>query len=346
MSRIRRQSLEKEMESMNYSTVSAQQRSTTLDLCKAIAALGVVLVHFKLPGVIGELMASIGTSGVVLFFLISGYAANIPGQKAQKVLLRRFSKNLKLLLITLTVYFVLSGVRHGISGDFTAWILRFADPVMLVEAVLLGNFDLISGSVMWYMVAMLYCYLIFWVLAKYDLFRLAYKCLPVLVLLRIGMETYTNSFGAYWRLSGNAIVGGLPMMLLGHYIAYRQEDVLRLNQKRLAGLAIVSILLMFVSVNVRLCGLDVSQIFKISTGALVFMLCLVKADVNRPEVLIRIGRKYSAVIYMAHFMIGHLIKDAMLACGASDILVGWCLPPIAILCSVLFAAMIDALGQK
>lgn len=115
---------------MTHPNVSEQQRSATLDVCKAISAMGVVLVHFKLPGIIGELMASIGTAGVVLFFLLSGYAAYMPGVKAQKVLLRRFNKNLKLLLVTLGIYLIISIVRHGIAGDLAAWGTRFADPLV------------------------------------------------------------------------------------------------------------------------------------------------------------------------------------------------------------------------
>lgn len=210
----------------------------------------------------------------------------------------------------------------------------------------MGAFDLISGDAMWFMVALLYCYLIFWLLASFDLFTAAYKCLPVLLLLRIGMETYTNSFGADWHLSGNAIVDGLPIMLLGHYLAHRRTELLKYDWKQLVLPALVSLLLMFLSVNVKVFGLDISQIFKISTAALVFVLCLAKANILKPKGLIVIGQRYSTIIYLAHFMIGLLLKDAMLACGASDSVLGWCRPLAVILCSILFAALIDQMGQK
>ena len=51
---------------------STDQRNHLLDAMKAIAALGVVFVHFPFPGVIGKICAAFGTVGVIFFFLISG----------------------------------------------------------------------------------------------------------------------------------------------------------------------------------------------------------------------------------------------------------------------------------
>ena len=74
------------------------------------------------------------------------------------------------------------------------------------------------------MPTLLYSYLILYVLHKAKITRYAYSALPLLLLLRVGMETYTNSYGVDWHLSGNFLAGAMPVMLLGHYIASKKES--------------------------------------------------------------------------------------------------------------------------
>ena len=81
------------------------ERNQGISLMKGVAALGVVLVHFQFPGVLGKVLCSIGVSGVVFFFLISGYYAyNQNDEAACRKLMKRFKRNLRITLTAVAVY--------------------------------------------------------------------------------------------------------------------------------------------------------------------------------------------------------------------------------------------------
>lgn len=127
------------------------------------------------------------------------------------------------------------------------------------------------------------------------------------------------------------------MMLLGHYIAHREDAIKQQDMKKLVLVAVGSLLLMFVTVNVKILNLDISQVFKVSTATLIFILCIMKPDVGKPKFMIVVGRKYSSMIYLSHFMVGLLIKDAMIGMGIASPVIAWTQPFLAIVRSVIFA---------
>ncbi len=60
------------------------RRNHLLDGIKAILALGVVFAHYQFPGYFGKIMASLGTMGVIVFFLITGYQSSTEDGKATR----------------------------------------------------------------------------------------------------------------------------------------------------------------------------------------------------------------------------------------------------------------------
>ena len=78
-------------------------RNRCLDFFKGIAALGVVFVHITFPGIFGKCISAIGSCGVMLFFLISGYYAYGSRDEMCPKLMKRFRRNL-LLYIGMAAY--------------------------------------------------------------------------------------------------------------------------------------------------------------------------------------------------------------------------------------------------
>ena len=68
--------------------------------------------------------------------------------------------------------------------------------IVWLRMIFLGDIEIIGGDPLWFMLALLYAYLIFWLIYRFDLQKIAHILLPLLLLLRICTETYTNSFGA------------------------------------------------------------------------------------------------------------------------------------------------------
>ena len=103
---------------------------------------------------------------------------------------------------------------------------------------------------------------------------------------------------------------------------------------------------MYVSVNVRVAELDLSQVFKISSATLAFLLALQKPGLSRPAFLVFVGSALGVWIYLLHYIIGTVIKDAMLFYNAGDLAINWILPPVVIAASVLVAALLNIVVAK
>lgn len=324
-----------------------KQRNYLLDFEKGIAAIGVVLVHFQFPGVLGNVLCSIGVCGVILFFLISGYFAYDPDDEAAcRKLMKRFRRNLVITLIAVGTYLIITVIEQIAVGTIGEWAEILKDPWLIPRMIILGDFEFIFGDPLWFMLALLYSYLILYLIHRFKVSRYAYYFLPLLLLLRIGMETYTNSYGADWHLSGNFLVGGLPVMLLGHFMAYKKDRIVKIPLRLTCSLAAAAMLLMFVTVNVKLGDLDVSQIFKIWCAFEFFVIALCLPEKKGIPAVGRMGDKYSLYVYLSHYAIGVLMMDIHAHFDAPDWMREWILPVTVIFLSLMFSAVLYSLLRR
>ena len=326
------------------------QRNNLWDFFKGIFAVGVVFVHFPFPGVIGKILASIGVVGVIFFFLISGYQSYSEDGKNADKLLVRFKRNLVLTLIAIAFYFVFTVVQQLIHGTFGEWIENFKNPITYLRIFILGDLSYINADVLWFMPALLYCYLIIYVMEKKRLHKYFYAALPLLIILRVSMETYTNSFSGIswldWHFSGNFLVGGLPMVLFGNYLHSKVETVKKFNGKLMVGAAVLSFALVFVFVNVKVCGVDISQQFKIAAALFVFICCLIFKDAKGVGFINNLGRKYTLYIYLYHFLLGNILAELIIAFSLPLFCKEYILPIAAVLVSLGVSAIITALKSN
>ena len=327
---------------MSDNSMKTEQRNHLMDLVKGIAALCIVLVHFPFPGIFGASLACIGVCGVVFFFLISGYYAfDQDDEAACRKLVKRFKKNLIITLIAVLVYAAYTVIEQAVLGTMDLWLENFTNPWLIPRMIVLGDFSFIHGDPLWFMPALLYSYLILYFLHKRKIGKYAYILLPLLLLLRIGTETYTNSYGADWHLSGNFLVGALPIMLLGHYIAGKKDNFSKLPLYLTASYTVFAAVLMLISANVPVFGLDISQVFKIWCAVEVFLLTLRLSGKKPVPFMGRVGDKYSLTIYISHNLIGTFISLILIRPDAPSWLRSWVLPIIVICASLLTAAVWD-----
>ena len=145
-------------------------RNHLIDAMKVIAAIGVIFVHFPFPGVLGKILASFGTVGVIFFFLISGYQTYCEDSGDSAKILRRFKRNLRLVLLVMLVHLVYTIFKQIAFGDIVLWLKSYLlNPITYVRLLVLGDLDFINCGHLWYLVAMLYGYLIIYCMEKYNL---------------------------------------------------------------------------------------------------------------------------------------------------------------------------------
>lgn len=308
---------------------------------KLVLAIGVVFVHFPYPGVIGNCLSSIGTSGVIVFFLISGYACYKDEENSNGTsILRRTKRTALITGLSVLIYLLFTIIEQLCYGTIGDWAAKFTDPWLFPRMIVLGDFEFIHADHLWFLVGLLYGYLIMYVIERFKLRKLALILTPFLVLLRIAMETITNSMGLDWHLSGNFLVGALPMLLLGYCIHIKEEELLKIEGGVYIGLTLSSLILLFLFVNFKVFDTDISQVFKILTASLIFLTCLKYPRCLKDNPFSRFGREGSLYIYIDHYLIGVLLTDIFVAIGMDNNFRSYALPFIVLGASLLISYLI------
>ncbi len=322
-----------------YKNVVTNQRNYTMDVLKAIFAICVILVHFPFPGDIGTVFSTIGIVGVIFFFLISGYNAyDINDDEACKKILNRFKRNLKITLIVVGIYLVLMTLEALVAGYFDEYLDYYTNPWLVPRIILLGDFSFIKADQLWFMVALLYAYLTLYLLHKFKIAKYSYYALPILLMLRIGIETYVNTApGADWHYACFFIGSSLPVMLLGHYIRAKKEAFLKAPIYVTIILTVIATALMYATVYINVFDINCAQFFKIWCAFELFILALKLPGKKEVPVIGLIGRKYSLYIYLFHFLIGVIVMDIFYLVESPEWVIDW----IAKIVVVIFAIIVS-----
>ena len=284
-------------------------RNYTLDGLKFFFAIMVILVHFPLDGEVGHICSNIGICGVILFFLISGYKSYDEDDNiASKNILRRLKRNGITLLIMLLIYLIFTIIFKILTEDFGSFIDQLANPWTFPRIILFGDLSFINADPLWFMVALIFSYLILYILHKEKSMKYAYYLLPLFIISRIILECYVNTFNTDWHYSSFFLASGFPIMLFGSFIAKNKEKFLKAPLYVTIILTIISTALMLVTIHFRVFGFDIAQIFKIWCMVELFILAL-KLPGQKETLIAKLGRKYSAYIYLFHFLIGLIIAN-------------------------------------
>ena len=317
-------------------------RNGIIDFWKYIAAIAVILVHIPLPGIWGYFATAVGVSGVGFFYIITGYALWGPDKELMCSKIRkRLLRNGIITIITIAVYFIFAWVYASRNHLLYPLKMKLHEPVTYVRMLFLGDFEFINGSALWFMIALLYCYAIFYVIVRFELKKLVYIMTIPLLVLRIVVDTYVNSYPVSWHLSGNLLVGALPMVCLGYIIADQQERLKRLPNWSLILCSVLGALAMFVTVVFSVGKLNISQPFKILWFTAIFIY-----GINNPERHICkpieiCGRKDTLLIYLSHFLILILVSEYLYGLPHPPKHLDWICPLVVVAVTLIIARLVS-----
>lgn len=286
--------------------------------------------------------ASVGLWGVALFSVISGYACYGENNEvmAEKIL-KRIRKNAVITVIAVFANIVFSFFFMERIGQADLWIRGFTNPVSYVRMLLLGDFEFFYAGPLWYLVALIKSYFLFYFLVRFDLKKVIYILMPVTVVMRLVLDTYVRSCGASWHLSANFPIGVLPMMLVGYVIADRRKELEKLSLPLLISASSVSALAMFTASCVRIANVDLSQFFIIPCAAFVFMTGIRKPEWCKCRPVCFLGKEDSLGIYLLHVMVILILRNILNRMQISPDILFWLLPILSVIFSVLAARLLS-----
>lgn len=272
-------------------------RTESIDVLKFVLAFLVVMIHTPFSGHIGTGITAFARIAVPLFFMITGYY--LPTMKANKF--KRHIKKILLLTIMSTLfYLVLSYIRSFYGTEITTdnWLVENFNLKKIGTWILFNDIP-VSGH-LWYFYALLYAFLIFYILKKLKHINILFKIAPLLFLCN-----YLLSFGPmiYYR---NFLFTGLPYVVLGCLLRKHEEHLLNLFSK--SRILIMGLILFTFGLGVELfiykyLGLITHRdhfLFTLPLAACIFLLALQHPHYKAGSYMALIGRKYSAYIYIMH----------------------------------------------
>ena len=193
------------------------------------------------------------------------------------------------------------------------------------------------------MVALLWSYVVFYFINRLSLKKSVYVLAVIFLLLRIVVDTYVNSYNLNWHISGNAIIGALPLMFTGYLISEQKEKSLQIPDTVLILCCVIFAAAMFVFANFKIGPIDLSPIFKMLTAIAIFMLGLKKPQQAIIKPLAYLGRHDSLYIYLSHVAFIILFSNIFYNLPIRQTVIQWQLPLVVILAAVIFARLLGLL---
>ncbi|MBR3988307.1 MAG: acyltransferase [Clostridia bacterium] len=318
-----------------------RKRNHTLDIFKAFAAFFIVFIHSKFPGTFGEVIASVAQSGVLLFFMISGYY--IYNAESKKIV-----KSIKHIVHLIVIAYVLNIIRMFIQAGFTFPVDTFKSilSVKHILQFLVLNISSISG-VLWFMLALLYCYVIYYILNKLKLTKLLYIVMPILLIVNLVIGDLlvhigVSGFAGFVR---NFFVTGIPFFALGNFIHHKYDKI------SASSLFKRNILLIIVFGGLTFSVLEalLTQGCQYTVGNVVFAIGLFMISLYSPSVnnnaLEFIGGKCCFWIYILHPIMIH-IWNYILCCIPDSTFVNWISPLCVLAMTVAVSVSIELIKNK
>ena len=169
--------------------------------------------------------------------------------------------------------------------DIILWVL-FNRPVIIVGQL-------------WFLLALIYVYLLYYVVQKKNLYKLAYGAIIVLIAIYIflaqGMHIVGKDMPNF--LYRNFLVEGFPLFMLGEWL-HKEEKKFNFSNKAIITVIVASTLMCFLERAVM--GRD----FGINISTFVQVIAIFIYGINNSEkhkgVMQEIGKKCSMFVYILH----------------------------------------------
>lgn len=289
-------------------------RNLSMEFCKLIAAVFVILIHVPLPGKLGGFTRCLARFAVPMFFAISGwFSCRADCEK----LAGRIKHIFKLNVAATLLYAVWGCCRAVCYGDSAAAYLRASLNTASLMKWLLLQQNPFAGH-LWYLTAIFLCYLVLWAYVRFsDEKKVNYQPLYIVgacllpVCLACGELAAAVDVEIPYVLYRNAWFLGLPMFAMGIFLREYQERIVGKFHLTTARLTVLIFAGVLISV-MQWWGVGIGELpigMVLAVPALLLLMAAHPNIAGRSRMLARIVSSFgslSTTIYVVHLMLSEI----------------------------------------
>jgi surface polysaccharide O-acyltransferase-like enzyme len=326
-----------------------------LDFLKGFACMFVVFMHCEFPGMMGVAIQAISRFCVPFFFMVSGYFCFRPLlQQVNNSKVMAMNGSCDSLIIKKKVYHIARITLYASLFYIAFALLRQA--LFHNQNLSVGKFQVLTWFVfnkpfiiaghLWFLFALLYAYIFYGLLERFNLRKFAYvlACIMFVVYVCLAQGAHLAGVHVSNHFYRNWLIEAFPFFMLGHWI-HENQDRINISNKTLFIIIFVTTLLCLVERNIM--GRDFGV--NIVTIPQVFALFVygVKNPTRHEGAIQRLGRDCSMMVYIIHIAIWVLLDGLYKYIGVAENFPALYLKPVfVVVFSILFALLFNAIVAK
>lgn len=207
-----------------------QNRNTTLDLLKLIAAFCVVFVHYKFYGKVGVVIDALGRVAVPLFFITSGYYSynnTIDKLKSKAIRL------IKMFVVVTLIYHIATIAVYLVQSEFaeiSAYLASLFNIKQIIKFLCFNN--TMSSTHLWFLLALAYSYVLHCFAVK---FKISNKVLTLYAIAALSLHLILGEYLAIFDISieniyvRNFALMGYPFFIAGLIIRQNEQKIVNIK---------------------------------------------------------------------------------------------------------------------
>lgn len=316
-------------------------KNNTLNLIKAIAAISVVFIHIKFPNEAGNIITSLARFAVPFFFMTSGYFAYQSNYNKERNL-RNIKKILKITLFALIGYFIWKIIYYNYYGNLDLLYNRLTDKEFI--KIFFQYNKTVLGMHLWYLLALIYIYIMYYFIDKYQVHKVSYYLIPLILIINIllGEISIFNNIKIEYETTRNFILTGFPFFMIGNLINYNKDKFKFKNKTLVLSIIAFTILTIIEYEIVGSCDIYISTIF---LATFIFLYGIKNPNiVGEKNILSIVGEKYSLYIYILQIFVIDAFK--ILFYPTKSIAINYLTPLIVVVVLILISSIYLEIKNK
>lgn len=287
-----------------------QNRNSTLDLLKLIAAFCVVFIHYKFYGKLGVVVDALGRVAVPLFFITSGYYSSgnsIAKLKAKAIRL------IKMFFVATLIYHAATIAVYLVQGEFNeiyTYLAQALNIKQIIKFLFLNN--TVSSTHLWFLLALAYVYVLHIFATK---LKVSNKVLTAYALTALLLHLILGNCLVFFDITvphiylRNFALMGYPFFIVGLIIKEHEHKIVGIKNSVLLTLfcvgAIETLVIRYLT--------DFKEMF---LGTIIMVFVLFAVAIKYPNVklnsFVQTLCECNLYIYLYHKLVGFVITKGLL----------------------------------